>query len=76
MRSYELLFFFLLTGAQQAACCRLGCYRRRQALAAGGSRGQEGGEVEARALADGAEDWRRRVGGDGERVFDEADGGT
>lgn len=68
-----------LTGAQQAPCCRLGCRGRRQALPAGcGGRGgrQESGEVKAGALADGAEDRRRRVGGYGEGVVDEADGGA
>lgn len=74
---YKLsLLFFKLTGAQQAACCWLGGCRRGQALAAGCSRGQERGEVEARAFANGAEDWRRRVGGHGEGVVGEANGGS
>lgn len=69
------MLLFVLTGAQQAACCRLGGGGRRQALAAGGRGGrQERGEVEARALADGAEDGRRRVRWHGERVVGEADG--
>lgn len=69
---------FLLTGAQQAACGRLGGRRRRQALAAGCSsrgRGQERGEVEAGAFPNRAEDRRRRVGGHGEGVVGKADGG-
>ncbi|TNN56538.1 hypothetical protein EYF80_033264 [Liparis tanakae] len=47
------------------------------ALASGGGGGQESGKVEAGALPDGAEDRRRRVGGDEagrERVLGEADG--
>lgn len=53
-----------LTGAQQTAGGRLGRGRRRrrgQALVAGDV-GEEGGEVETRALAHRGQDGRRRVG--------------
>lgn len=65
-----------LTGAQQAAGGGFGRGRRGQALAlgghGGGGGGEEGGEVEAGALAHGAEDGRGRVGGHGERVVRQA----
>lgn len=45
-------------------------------MVAHGDVGQEGGEVEARALAHGGQDGRRRVRGHGEGVVWQADGGA
>lgn len=52
-----------LTGAQQAAGGRLGRGRGRGQALVAGDVGEEGGEVEARALAHRGQDGRGRVGG-------------
>lgn len=51
-----------LTGAQQAACGRLGRGRWRWQALVAGDVGEEGGEVEARALSHRGQDGRRCVG--------------
>lgn len=60
-----------LTGAQQAACGRFGRNRWGQALVACNV-GQEGGEVESRALAHGRQDGWRSVRGQGGGVVGQA----